>query len=311
MNGSGLTVQIQVDNDVATDTVSGGIFRPYRCRGRDPAICRTGPVYQGGGLLCARGILTGDVGMRNSCDSVVRRTTIKNDIHEIVDGTYLVMTAGEKYSLLCEGAPEKRQELTSGLYVVTIASNCKIMGSNWVIEGLRQLNSSVDMMFRNVPIPQINLTEKVQKGKLWPKLTLPGWDKFHGVQKMQLRELTALDDTGIDVINTWEPKASDVTWSGVGTSIIIAVGLITLIACLIKLSIITIPKCPICVRRFRNESVEMSECADTRLKMSPGVTDAYDAYVRRLYPTISEDLRKSLVVELNAADNRSAPRVNE
>ncbi len=37
----------------------------------------------------------------------------------------------------------------------------------------------------------------------------------------------------------------------------------------------------------------------------------HDAYVRRLYPTISEDLRKALVVELNGADNMSAPRANE
>ncbi len=89
----------------------------------------------------------------------------------------------------------------------------------------------MNVIFRNVPIPQLNVSE----GRLWPKLTSPKWDKFHNtdVQRVSLHELTALDYND-DVINTWEPKVSDVTWSGVGTSIIIAMGLIISIACLLN-----------------------------------------------------------------------------
>ena len=67
VNGSGHNLQVQTPEDVAVDTQRGGIFEPHDCAGNEPAICRSGPIYGRGRLLCARGILNGDVKQRASC----------------------------------------------------------------------------------------------------------------------------------------------------------------------------------------------------------------------------------------------------
>ena len=67
VNGSGHTLQVQKSEDEAVDTQRGGIFEPNDCGGNKPAICRSGPIYGRGRLLCTRGIVNGDVTQRASC----------------------------------------------------------------------------------------------------------------------------------------------------------------------------------------------------------------------------------------------------
>ena len=56
-NGSDHTLTVQIPEDVAVDTQRGGIFEPHDCAGNEPAICRSGPIYGKGRLLCTCGIL--------------------------------------------------------------------------------------------------------------------------------------------------------------------------------------------------------------------------------------------------------------
>ena len=58
-NGTDQATQVLIPSDVAVDTVNGGIVEPHQCLGTEPAICRAGPVYTKGRLLCARGVLSG------------------------------------------------------------------------------------------------------------------------------------------------------------------------------------------------------------------------------------------------------------
>ena len=67
VDGSGHTLQVQTPKDVTVDTQRDGIFVPHNCAGKEPAICRSGPIYGRGRLLCTRGILNGDVNQRASC----------------------------------------------------------------------------------------------------------------------------------------------------------------------------------------------------------------------------------------------------
>ena len=52
VNGSRHILQVQTPEDVAVDTQRGGIFELHDCTGNEPAICRSGPIYGRGRLLC-------------------------------------------------------------------------------------------------------------------------------------------------------------------------------------------------------------------------------------------------------------------
>ena len=59
-NSSENNTQLQVPEDIAFHTETGGIFEPTSCMGARPTICRTGPVYDRSRMQCARGIVTGE-----------------------------------------------------------------------------------------------------------------------------------------------------------------------------------------------------------------------------------------------------------
>ena len=63
-NTSQLTIQLQTPHDVAFHTTTGGIFTPKGCIESNPAICRTGPIYNRNSMRCPRGILTGEKSLR-------------------------------------------------------------------------------------------------------------------------------------------------------------------------------------------------------------------------------------------------------
>ena len=67
VNGSAHTLQVQTPEDVAVE--------PHDCAGNEPAICRSGPIYGRGRLLCTRGILNGAVIQRASCLFTAARET--------------------------------------------------------------------------------------------------------------------------------------------------------------------------------------------------------------------------------------------
>ena len=59
-NTSEFRTQLQVPNDIAFHTETGGIVKPTGCLGNNPAICRTGPIFDRTMMKFSRGILTGE-----------------------------------------------------------------------------------------------------------------------------------------------------------------------------------------------------------------------------------------------------------
>ena len=83
-------------SDIAYHTVTGGIFSPTGFIGENPAICRTGPIFDRTMMKCSRGILTGETQLRRHCfvtiSEVHERT---NTVKEILPGAAIISTYGE------------------------------------------------------------------------------------------------------------------------------------------------------------------------------------------------------------------------
>ena len=139
--GSGHTLQIQTPEDVAVDTQRGGIFEPHDCAGNEPAICRLGPIYGRGRLLCTRGILNGDVIQHASClFTAARETSPEGYAEEIAPAMYAISTYGEGYSIHCRGKPEIRQHMEIGIFILRVAADCRVQGQDWTLPGVAHLH---------------------------------------------------------------------------------------------------------------------------------------------------------------------------
>ncbi len=69
----------------------------------------------------------------------------------IVTRDFIIITPGELYLVLCKVIPEECESVKPGLYLVTLAPVFRIMGNNWFIEGLTQMNSSANMNLDSEP----------------------------------------------------------------------------------------------------------------------------------------------------------------
>ena len=67
MNESGLTVQVMVESDIAVHTTEGYWFAPHNCKGWNPELCRTGPLFKNSAYVCERGLITGHAPDSSTC----------------------------------------------------------------------------------------------------------------------------------------------------------------------------------------------------------------------------------------------------
>ena len=298
VNGSEMTVELQVDHDVAVDTKTGGVFRPHGCIGRGPQICRTGPVYRHGPVSCTRGILTGDLELRGSCKTTLKRPIVahtEND--EIIPGTYYLITSGKRYSILCEGQTEVHKDIESGLYAVTVDPRCKIYGDDWMIEGIHQFNSTVNLTFQSISITPFNLPNIVRHPDIMQPTEKLKWEQFHTLNNVEIRHLNVSDD--LNAVDFWMPKLSHVSWFNFGISVL-CIGIV----CVVTFKVLARCGCNRAmvmdmIRRNKQckRNVQQShevELAQINLNEESAITAEG---VERVMPTVSKALRDSNIAE--------------
>ena len=94
-NTTEFRMQLQVPNDIAFHMETGGIFKPTGCLGNNPAICRTGPIFEITMMKCSRGILTGDPQLRRQCYVTITKVRQRiNTVQEITPGVAIILPTG-------------------------------------------------------------------------------------------------------------------------------------------------------------------------------------------------------------------------
>ena len=132
----GYYAQLQLPWDVAVSTDSGDLFVPQNCVGHQPAICVAGPLFSFQRYQCPRGVLTGDAQLRHTCQVTLQHRVANNTIiEEITPGQAVIVTRGDKLSLLCPREPERRSALTMGVYTLHLGPGCRAKGLGWTLLG--------------------------------------------------------------------------------------------------------------------------------------------------------------------------------
>ena len=201
-NDSSISVQLQVPNDIAFDTKTGGIFQPTACQGSKPAICRSGPIYDRSRLRCPRGVISGEDALRQKCRVTLTKTTEQTaSVTELTPGTILVRTLGESYSMHCAGEAEKRGELPKGLHIIRLKPRCWTRGDGWTVAGLIHYNSEEHVTLPMIKIPPMTLTRAIRNKTINRHFERPHWQALGELRDIELSTLANDDDDDDDDYN--------------------------------------------------------------------------------------------------------------
>ena len=228
--------QILVTEDIAIHTLTGGMFRPTSCQGRNPMICRAGAVYDRSRFKCPRGILTGEPELRKTCRVKVTKThNAETQITELIPGTFIILSVGETVSLFCSSQPERRVELQSGASALRLNKGCQIKANGWSISSIARFSSTVMVDFSVIKIPTMQLLNLIPHNTLIKHLSSPVWDSLGEINDIQLDALPNNDNDFI----AWGSYSGHVSWTVAIIVIALAAILIYIIYILYRNKLIT------------------------------------------------------------------------
>jgi hypothetical protein len=165
INGSRLTAKLDVQADIAINTGKGYLFAPQNCRGWNPAVCRTGPVYAADEFNCERGLLTSHEPDRQKC-TVTLSNMDKSKLYNVAPGRYVIQTLGEDYTLACPSQKPVKNTLQFGTYIVSLTEGCTLQGHKWVLYGEILRFYSRNFKLKWVETEAINLPQLIPQEKL-------------------------------------------------------------------------------------------------------------------------------------------------
>ena len=224
-NTSDYTLQIQVPSAVAIDTRHGGIFEPHTCIGNQPGICRAGPIYGAGRLLCARSILNGDSNHYQSCAVTVTRVDAPiGTVKEVTPTIFVLLSFGETYSVHCPKKPERANYLPLGIYTLRVAATCQVRGKEWLLSGTVRYNSTLKYVNPFLSVDTLNLPQLLPDELVRQQLERPEWKHLPAITDLTIQKLKLPPKVSHPGWNTGPDHPYHSGWITAGVSITFSVG---------------------------------------------------------------------------------------
>ena len=175
MNESGLTVQVMVESDIAVHTTEGYWFAPHNCKGWNPELCRTGPLFKNSAYVCERGLITGHAPDSSTC-KLKRGRLVQTQAEEVSPGYYVLRTIGEVYQLACKGKRQVQESLQIGTYTIHLHGDCVLSGERWRLKGEIRKFANATANIVKIPVIELDLKEMTPKGWFSSVINNTGYD---------------------------------------------------------------------------------------------------------------------------------------
>ena len=130
------SVQMMHRQEIAFHTTLGYVFTPQNCQGREPQVCRTGPLILDSTSSCERGLVTGHLDDRLICKLKFVKM-LRTKIYERNRGHYVIQTRGENYALACREKRQIKSSMSAGTFEVLLPGGCTMSGTGWLLKGER------------------------------------------------------------------------------------------------------------------------------------------------------------------------------
>ena len=117
-----------------SDTTTGSIFKATSCRGHDPVVCKTGPLWNTESFTCIRGILQSGRNL-GSCSLSIQFRNLTTISHVSVN-SYVISTWGEDIVVRCQGKAAVQSRLKKGVHIARIAQKCSVENARWTLTAI-------------------------------------------------------------------------------------------------------------------------------------------------------------------------------
>ena len=196
-NESGYSAQIEVQSVMGLDTESGYIFKPSRCYGQKPQVCRLGVKTHHRHMKCERAIITGGSN-KDDCIAKIKLENKFSKLTEITPGEFILVTWGEYVQKRCPGSEPARQKLQAGVYTIKMIDQCVYAGEDWQVTPLKEFKGRLSVLTLKIDVPEINLVEKVNHSRTIKKLENFGKSTLDPIVRVTLKPLPEESDLGIN-----------------------------------------------------------------------------------------------------------------
>ena len=155
-------------------------------------------------------------------------------VHEILPGVIVILTRGEKVSLLCSGDPEVRLTLLSGACALRLRHDCHVKAEGWSISGITRLSSTMMVDLTVIDVPPMPILQMIPPFKLNETLKSPVWTTMGEIKNFELNDLPAMD---YDDTPVWGSHAGHISWSSLIVLLIVTVLIIYCMRCIAEMSL--------------------------------------------------------------------------
>ena len=156
-------VKLLTEGTYGSDTTTGSIFKGDNCKGHDPVVCETGPLWNSDSIPCIRGILQSEKNLGACALSIQFRN--KTIISHLAVNMYVISTWGEDVVIRCQGKTAVQSRLTRGVHSLKIAQKCSVENDHWTLTAIA--THKVDVTVSTIPVSR---TSALNLSSLMPPL---------------------------------------------------------------------------------------------------------------------------------------------
>ena len=148
------SAHIQEGGDFGYNTANGDLFAATECRGQDPRVCDSGPLYgdSHSALPCVRGILTGNKVLMGKC-KVELVAQPQTRIYTLRDNEYVISSFGELLTTRCVGKSAIQTRLVQGIHQIHVNHSCSIFGQGWSLSSILQKSITTHLITQHLHRP--------------------------------------------------------------------------------------------------------------------------------------------------------------
>ena len=142
-------VKLLTERTYGSDTTTGSIFKGNNCKGHNPVVCETGPLWNLDSITCIMGILQSGKNVGACALSIQFRN--KTIISHLSVNMYVISTWGEDVVIRCQGKAAVQSRLARGVHSLQIGQKCSVENARWTLTAIA--THRVDVTVSTVPFP--------------------------------------------------------------------------------------------------------------------------------------------------------------
>ena len=150
------TKELIVCNDIAYNTETGDIFPTGQCKGKNPVVCPSSPLYTEQYFRCERGLIAGHMADAQHCAVRTNEGIVSAQLY-LSQSTWILITPQDTIELHEQEKPPRKYRLMNGVYEIRLPARSTLRGTGWKVTGQVINNFAINDTKSTVNVPTLDI----------------------------------------------------------------------------------------------------------------------------------------------------------